>query len=430
MSEGHILDKEKEHLTRGQDYVHHSRLDEAIAEFKQVLGINPANAWGYIELGKIYKNRSDFGNAEKAFRKALGVLKDNEQAEQAHIGLGEVYRLQGKYDLADKEFSQVMSINPQNQKLRSWMESINSVKSPRKEIPPYRVFFTWGMHYQCNYRCSYCYAPKPEKACFNEQPKNCANYLSLQEWISVWDKIYDKYGTCRIRLDGGEPSAYPSFIELVEAVSQKHLLQINTNLSFDADLFVKRIRPERVRIDGSLHLEYVTGEEFFAKVQTLHRHKFRLVVSCVAYPPFIDKINDCKRPFEGLHIPFIIHPFSGEFNGKSYPKAYEMEEVSEIYSLDEASRLIMGWRKGENRITKGKLCRMGQIYGRIYPNGDVYRCCAENGLLKLGNICDDTFKLLDKPLECSSDNCPCWKSMIVSDEQRWTHLWLDDWELP
>jgi hypothetical protein len=107
-----------------------------------------------------------------------------------------------------------------------------------------------------------------------------------------------------------------------------------------------------------------------------------------------------------------------------------MEEVSKIYSLDEASRLIMGWRKGENKVTKGKLCRMGQIYGRIYPNGDVYRCCADGGLLKLSNICDDTFKLLDEPLECTSENCPCWKSMIVCEEERWTHLWLDDWELP
>jgi molybdopterin synthase catalytic subunit len=50
--------------------------------------------------------------------------------------------------------------------------------------------------------------------------------------------------------------------------------------------------------------------------------------------------------------------------------------------------------------------------------------------LKLSNICDDTFKLLDEPLECTSENCPCWKSMIVCEEERWTHLWLDDWELP
>lgn len=430
MNEAQTLEKEKEHLAKAQDYVSKSRLDEAIAEFRKALEINPNNAWGYIELGKIYKNKSDFGSAEQEFNKALGILRDSEQAEQVHIGLGEVYRLQGKYALAEKEFSRVMSINPENQKLRSWMEATKEVKSPRQEIPPYRVFFTWGMHYQCNYRCSYCYAPKPEKACFNEQPKNCANYLGLKEWIRVWDDIYKKYGTCRIRMDGGEPSAYPYFMELVEAVSQKHLLQINTNLSFAAETFVTRIKPERVRIDASLHLEYVAVPEFFAKIETLHKHKFRLVVSCVAYPPFIDKINDCQPPFENLHVPFIIHPFSGEFNGKSYPKAYEMEEVSKIYSLDEASRLIMGWRKGENKVTKGKPCRMGQIYGRIYPNGDVYRCCAEGGLLKLGNICADEFKLLDEPLECSSENCPCWKSMIVSEEERWTHLWLDDWELP
>lgn len=390
----------------------------------------PVNIWARIESGKEYKRASKLDLAEKEFREILGMTPNNEQAEQAHILLGEIYRVQGRYELAMEEFQEALKINPDNKKLSMWLERVNEVFTFRKEIAPYRVFFTWGMHYECNYRCSYCNTPKPEKACFNDEKKNCANYLNVQEWIRVWDNIYKKYGTCRIRLDGGEPSIYPSFIELAEAVSKYHLLQINTNLSFDAKHFVNKIFPDRVRIDASLHLEYMTVSEFLAKIKILHQYKFKIVVSCVAYPPFLDRINECKRPFEDLHIPFVIHPFSGEFNGKSYPKAYEMEEVSKIYSLDEASKLIMGWRKGENRITKGKFCRMGQIYGRIYPNGDVYRCCAEAGMLKIGNICDDEFKLLDEPLECTSEDCPCWKCMILSEEARWTPLWLDDWELP
>lgn len=430
MSKVCISEQEKGHFDKGYEYMQRSLTDEALAEFTKVLEINPNNIWANIELAKLCRNRLEFTKAISIFHKVLGMQLNDEQAEQTHLHLGEVYRMQGEYDLAYDGFHKALTINPDNKKLNKWLKEIDEVKGGRKKIAPYRVFFTWGMHYQCNYRCSYCYAPKPEKVDFNDNEKNRANYLSLKDWIRVWENIYNKYGTSRIRLDGGEPSVYPSFIELVAVISKLHILQINTNLSFDVDDFVKKISPERVCIDGSFHPEFVSLEVFLHKILTLRKHKFKIVASCVAYPPFLDKINEYKLPFVNLNIPFIIHPFSGEFKGKSYPKAYELEEVSKIYSLDEASRLIMSWRKGENKVTKGKLCRMGQMYGRIYPNGDTYRCCAEGGMFKIGNICNDNFQLLDEPLECSSEDCPCWKCMIVCEEERWTPQWIDEWELP
>jgi len=430
MNKDILFEEEQKHLKKGYDYIKKDDWPEAIEEFKKALELNPSNIWAHIELGKLYRNELKCDTAEKKFREVLNMSPDNEQAEQVYICLGEIHRMQGEYGLAMKEFEEALKVNPDNKRLRMWIERADQVFGFRKEIAPYRVFFTWGMHYQCNYKCSYCNTPKPEDHFFNEKEKNRAIYLGVQEWLQVWDNIYKKYGSCRIRLDGGEPSIYPSFNELVTAISQQHLLQINTNLSFDLQNFAKKVSPDRVRIDASFHPEFVTLEDFLHKILILNEHRFKIVVSCVAYPPFLERIEEYKQPFENLHIPFIIHPLSGELNGKIYPRDYEMEEISKIYNFDEASRLIMCWKKGENKTVKGKLCRMGQIYGRIYPNGDVYRCCADGGMLKLGNICEDTFQLLDNPLPCECENCPCWKCMIVGEEERWISQWLDDWEMP
>jgi hypothetical protein len=73
---------------------------------------------------------------------------------------------------------------------------------------------------------------------------------------------------------------------------------------------------------------------------------------------------------------------------------------------------------------------MGQMYARIYPDGEVYGCCTDNGLLNLGNLYKGTVKLLEEPFVCGHQACRCWRSMAVGDEQRWLHTWLDEWEMP
>lgn len=425
-----INEEEKRLQELGYTYVEKGEWSNAIETFKKILEIRPNNVWVRIELAKLHRNETKFDSAEKTFRELLIMSLTKEQAEEIHRGLGEVYRMIGKYELAVREFEAVLKVNPDNEKMRMWLEKTNEVIGFRKKIPPYRIFFTWGMHYQCNYRCSYCHVPRPEKPDFNQEKKNQALYLDVCEWLRIWHDIYKKYGRCRIRLDGGEPSIYPSFTELAEDLSQIHSLQINTNLSFDVETFAKRVKPDRVRIDASFHPEFVILEDFLHKVIILKESGFKIVVSCVGYPPCLKKMKEYKRPFENIDVPFIILPYYGDYNGETYPLDFKKEEIFEIYRVDKTSDTVMNWKTGQDKTTKGKLCRMGHMYGRIYPNGDVYRCCAKGGTLHLGNLRKGTFQLLDEPFYCSSDDCPCWKSMIVGEESRWTSQWIDDWELP
>lgn len=90
--------------------------------------------------------------------------------------------------------------------------------------------------------------------------------------------------------------------------------------------------------------------------------------------------------------------------------------------LSEANVRIYDCHK-KDRKTTGMLCRMGQMYAKILPNGNVYRCCVRDAIF-LGNILDRNFKLLDEPQPCEAQQCPCWKSMLVGlEEDKWLPLW-------
>ena len=62
----------------------------------------------------------------------------------------------------------------------------------------------------------------------------------------------------------------------------------------------------------------------------------------------------------------------------------------------------------DNKI---KLCRMGENYAFIKPNGDVERCCKNHS--NLGNIINGTFRLLEQSKECYISDCSCWRRMLV-----------------
>ncbi|MHB9155116.1 MAG: hypothetical protein ACYC5N_05405, partial [Endomicrobiales bacterium] len=77
--------------------------------------------------------------------------------------------------------------------------------------------------------------------------------------------------------------------------------------------------------------------------------------------------------------------------------------------------------KIEEKNEISRTCRMGQMYTWVLPNGVARRCCKSPVLL--GNLTDNSFKLLEEATECKLKNCICWRSMVVGEEDRWTTRW-------
>jgi len=294
---------------------------------------------------------------------------------------------------------------------------------PRESIPPHRVFFTWDIHYRCNYKCTYCNAPKPDRGGFIE-----ARYLPVDKWLAIWRGIYERYGTCQIQLSGGEPFTYPGAMDLVIQLSKIHTLEFSTNFYWDIEPFIQNVSPDRARIGVSFHPEFADSALFLAKALRLRRNGFEVWVNYVAYPPLLEDMPAYKLEVEKAGMHFSILPFSGQFEGRSFPRGYterELMVINDDYKGgDIVNKKTIDWNMGEQKNnTKGKLCRMGQMYGKIRPNGLVHRCCGSRAS-ELGNIIDGTFKLLEEPLTCESEQCPCWRCMLVSDEEQWSAHWV------
>lgn len=289
--------------------------------------------------------------------------------------------------------------------------------------PPYKIFFNWDIHYSCNYRCSYCF--------FYGKWEECSKgntYPKLDELIKKWRHLYDLYGTCRIDFSGGEPSTYPNFIDLVDELSTNHLLRITTNLSFDVQSFADRIAPkiinkgsDRVMLNPSFHPEFESLDIFIKKLRILKQYGFTMSVTYVAYPPHLGTMVEAKKQIENTGANFVVQPFRGTYNGKKYPEAYTEEEKKFLKNIFNFESGVINYFV-DNKIRKDKkLCRMGQMYGKIHPNGEVLRCCA-SGVERIGNLFDHDFKMFEEPRYCEVE-CPCWKAMCVEKETQWLPEW-------
>ena len=256
------------------------------------------------------------------------------------------------------------------------------------------IRFTWNMLYDCNYRCSYCFF----EGKWDEYKKRNI-YLSANQWMEHWNRIYRKYGTCYILITGGEPTIYPNFIELISKLSQIHYpINISSNASGDLGSFVEKIDPKKVSLSISFQPEFARLDEFLEKLIFLRRHKFDGCINLVAYPPFLNNLEEYRKRFSSQNEQLKVIPFWGSFKGKNYPYDYTQDEKLTI-GIDE------NWFKKVRK--KGGLCQAGHRTALIFPDGKVARCGQIGERFIIGNFLDPDFKLLDMPLPCDSESCPC-----------------------
>jgi MoaA/NifB/PqqE/SkfB family radical SAM enzyme len=292
----------------------------------------------------------------------------------------------------------------------------------RVKVPPFRVFLTWDITYKCNYKCSYChYGGAPDAGV----PPETA-HPGVGRWIEIWEDIRRRYGSCQIHIVGGEPFHYPGFMELIIQLSQMHTWECSTNLSWDPDELIRRVSPGRARIGVSFHPEFVDFDTFFAKAKKLKDAGFEVWANYVSFPTILKGMDVCKKKFADAGISMSILPFKGEHNGKQYPDAFTDDERAFLRSLGTEpwvkKTLDFTFDKQQQKNIN-KSCRMGQMYAKIYSNGDAYNCCVKSAV-KLGNLIDGTFKLLEEPYICREETCPCWKCMLVDNQSHWVEHWV------
>lgn len=263
------------------------------------------------------------------------------------------------------------------------------------------VSFEWNIIYKCNYRCSYCiFEGKWEEY----GPRTVIK--SVEELLEIWNRIYDLYGRTSIVFTGGEPTIYPNFFEFIAKLSQKHYpLNISSNGSGDLQKMVKLCDNKKVSMSISFHPEFDSAEVVRQRAEYLREKGFLAeFINLCCYPPYVEKLMDYVKFFKEKDFVIKAIPFCGQYNGKNYPDAYTEKEKM-ILGINEV------WESNVKR--KGTLCAAGQKSALIFPDGKVARCGQIGERILVGNIFDKEFKLLDKPLACDVDLCPCLKAVEV-----------------
>jgi MoaA/NifB/PqqE/SkfB family radical SAM enzyme len=261
------------------------------------------------------------------------------------------------------------------------------------------LYFTWDIHYKCNFRCPYCWF---YKGWAEASRRNI--YLSPDEWMVHWNNIYKKYGSISIEITGGEPFLYPNFTQIVKKLSSIHTVKVTTNMSGDIETFVKEISPKIVNLDLNFHPLFAEIEPFLRKALLLKDAGFKIGVCYLAYPPQMKQMHGFRRRFEEAGINFALAAFWGEYQGKRYPDSYTEEEREFIRPfLGDFDRIVYHLR-GES--PKGKLCNAGHKYAVVQADGNVVRC-GQIADKFIGNIMDEDFRLFEKPSPCEAEFCPC-----------------------
>jgi hypothetical protein len=273
-----------------------------------------------------------------------------------------------------------------------------------------RIHICWDIIFDCNFRCPYCFCAGK----WHELRKD-NNRISGKQWIRAWNYFYDIYGSADVTISGGEPFIYKDFILLVTKLSQHFHIGICTNLSCDVNKIVDNFNPGKVELHPSFHPPLSCSEKklfiytdfYIKKMIYLIKNGYKRGVSCVAYPPRLAYLQTLKRRFNEADIHFSIQPYWGTYEGKDYPVSYTEKEKNIIRSLSKQPNLLIFQLERKN--TKGLLCRAGQIYFRIHPDGMMCRCAHVpfkfNG--KISNFVNPTYKLNNKPLACTQEFCNC-----------------------
>lgn len=262
--------------------------------------------------------------------------------------------------------------------------------------------------------------------CFND-PAALASKMRTFASVDAWRDAFDTTRlTWLAHITGGEPSAYPDFVELCSALTAKHYISLNSNLTHRSlAMFAEVIDPARVSfINAGLHMEErqrrAGMDVFLRNADTLRAAGFRILISAVATPAVLERFEEAVSLLAPLQLFPIPKLMRGQVGGRSYPKAYTAEDKARFRKYSRLAREfyrdlpVMGAEPPSLDMLHddayvddlpdftGQLCLAGRKFVQLNANGDVFRCGGKNSQ---GNLLHGTFARRRDAEPCSSTHC-------------------------
>ncbi|RJQ13411.1 MAG: radical SAM protein [Nitrospiraceae bacterium] len=264
------------------------------------------------------------------------------------------------------------------------------------KVGPTHNYVAFFLTLSCNLRCRYCINLHSRSARTRTGPEK----MSADDWINAANRLVLR-DDLPLTIQGGEPTLYKGFYRFVNEVREDIKMDLLTNMSFDADEFIRKVPVRRFSREApyaAIRVSYHPGqndiEELIRKTIRLQAAGFRTGIYSVVHPEesgrahIMQTMERCLK----LGIDFRTKEFLGEWNGVLY-----------------------GTYKYDDSVCGGKLkkcdCRTTEVL--VDPAGYVHRCHADlyKGRQPVGHILDDDFTVreIDKFRSCSfyGDCNPC-----------------------
>jgi len=258
----------------------------------------------------------------------------------------------------------------------------------------------WEITKKCNFSCHYCINPPDIN---DEGAVIIDNRQILQAFRNTQKTWY-------INITGGEPFLFPDFIALLSGLSESNLVSVDTNLSTSNIFELPSVK--NIQNIGAIYASYHYDERkkhiggiqnFIEKVLFLQQNSIDVIVSLVAYPDSLDDLSGQISFLRNSGIKKITPKlFIGDHNGKSYPAAYSMEEISNLEQLRTCFEI--DFLPFDNR-TKGRPCYAGNKYFYMNRFGDLYRCSSV--FEKCGNLFRKEISIDRTSRKCTAAICNC-----------------------
>lgn len=270
---------------------------------------------------------------------------------------------------------------------------------------PHRPCVEWQVCGGCNYDCSYCIQSK----------KYRVGYPSSAELDRMLAFLFELSGSWEIKMTGGEPFSSKLFLsQIIPALMKtEHHISLLTNLSVSAQhlqRFAEMTYGRLSVLSASLHLEFTTVSSFLKRLVSFRSSadlQTQIVVNCVLAPQHLDEIAQARHMVEDAGFRF-------------YPQLMKVKQGVFAYSAEQRSQIesILGgdfaWATQERSANMapaytGKLCYTGARYFVLTQQGDLWSCRSAKRLHEgyLGNVHDETARLLSGPHRCHYTICPC-----------------------
>jgi sulfatase maturation enzyme AslB (radical SAM superfamily) len=219
------------------------------------------------------------------------------------------------------------------------------------ELPSNFNYIAVFLTFSCQLRCTYC---------INHHGGDLVKGRRMEpkDWIYGLNRI--KARDIPITIQGGEPTVYKGFYEVINGIRRETSLDLLTNLEVDIERFKENISPERFNRKApyaSIRVSYHHGQSDFLKlterVLKLKKAGYSIGVFEVNHPDYKEDVLKRQGLATAMGIDWRVKEFLGPWKGENYGTFRYQDAVN-------------------SKSIRHCMCKTSELL--IDPSGNIFRC--------------------------------------------------------